>query len=85
MQLRDAILESAGADPWEDPTRTAQDMNNVNGKVDPEDTVQKKVMEAQKRKQPTQLPIFAPFDESRFGKIEDEEYDEHGRLVGVFR
>ena len=83
-QLKDTILETAGANPLEDPTRTAQDMNkSKQALMESENQGSKLSMsgvgrgagaggpaggQAKGGKPPIVLPVFAPYDSSRFGE-----------------
>jgi hypothetical protein len=62
--LKDAILETAGANPIEDPLRTAQDMNKSTSAI--EATQKKK--DVKKDRPSIALPVFAPYEQSRFVK-----------------
>jgi len=70
-QLKDTILETAGADPLEDPTRTAQEMNKTMKAAFEE----RKSM-VKKEKPPINLPVLAPYDSSRFGQTQQTDEGE---------
>lgn len=61
-QLKDAILETAGANPLEDPARTAQDISKSRLEGD-------KSLVVKKPKPPLMLPVFAPFDSDKVGQF----------------
>ncbi len=61
-QLKDTILETAGANPLEDPARTAQDMaKSKQNLAEPATSVVKR-----DNKPLLALPVFAPYDSNKF-------------------
>jgi len=60
-QLKDTILETAGANPMEDPSRTAQDVNKTKSAL-----MDEKKPVVKREKPPISLPVFAPYDSGKF-------------------
>merc|ERR1712192_11879 len=59
--LKDTILETASANPLEDPARTAQDMNKSKAVL-----MEEKRPIVKRDKPPISLPVFAPYDANKF-------------------
>lgn len=59
--LKDTILDTASANPLEDPARTAQDMNKSKNAL-----MEEKKPLVTRERPPISIPVFAPYDTNKF-------------------